>query len=217
MNQENEINKKKQITSALDNFPAAKVLVVLVVIVVILQSYSAWKVIGLEGERVSLLQDKENFEKMQSELPGLNEKWDDLTKKINILKKNRFDLLDEKAKAEKTIAEAEVTKAELKRGKEIRKDLELAAKDFVLEIQSKTDLMKKLTGPASQLTDSLDRLDDVVRKLKEAPDNIETSLKQVKSVSDNLKSMLTKTEDIHSRSEERRVGKECRSRWSPYH
>ena len=24
-------------------------------------------------------------------------------------------------------------------------------------------------------------------------------------------------EDIHSRSEERRVGKECRSRWSPYH
>ena len=22
---------------------------------------------------------------------------------------------------------------------------------------------------------------------------------------------------IHSRSEERRVGKECRSRWSPYH
>ena len=22
---------------------------------------------------------------------------------------------------------------------------------------------------------------------------------------------------VHSRSEERRVGKECRSRWSPYH
>ena len=24
-------------------------------------------------------------------------------------------------------------------------------------------------------------------------------------------------EDVHRRSEERRVGKECRSRWSPYH
>ena len=24
-------------------------------------------------------------------------------------------------------------------------------------------------------------------------------------------------QDIHERSEERRVGKECRSRWSPYH
>ena len=23
--------------------------------------------------------------------------------------------------------------------------------------------------------------------------------------------------DVHARSEERRVGKECRSRWSPYH
>ena len=27
----------------------------------------------------------------------------------------------------------------------------------------------------------------------------------------------TKTGNISSRSEERRVGKECRSRWSPYH
>ena len=25
------------------------------------------------------------------------------------------------------------------------------------------------------------------------------------------------TDNIHRRSEERRVGKECRSRWSPYH
>ena len=27
----------------------------------------------------------------------------------------------------------------------------------------------------------------------------------------------TKSEDVLLRSEERRVGKECRSRWSPYH
>ena len=31
-----------------------------------------------------------------------------------------------------------------------------------------------------------------------------------------VKSQLS-TKDIHRRSEERRVGKECRSRWSPYH
>ena len=29
--------------------------------------------------------------------------------------------------------------------------------------------------------------------------------------------MEIKVEDGHVRSEERRVGKECRSRWSPYH
>ena len=28
---------------------------------------------------------------------------------------------------------------------------------------------------------------------------------------------MTGNERIHLRSEERRVGKECRSRWSPYH
>src|SRR5256885_7597230 len=28
---------------------------------------------------------------------------------------------------------------------------------------------------------------------------------------------VKKREDVHRRSEERRVGKECRSRWSPYH
>ena len=31
--------------------------------------------------------------------------------------------------------------------------------------------------------------------------------------SNNTNSLL----DVHTRSEERRVGKECRSRWSPYH
>ena len=28
---------------------------------------------------------------------------------------------------------------------------------------------------------------------------------------------ITATDPVTSRSEERRVGKECRSRWSPYH
>ena len=30
----------------------------------------------------------------------------------------------------------------------------------------------------------------------------------------NIKELIA---NIHQRSEERRVGKECRSRWSPYH
>ena len=29
--------------------------------------------------------------------------------------------------------------------------------------------------------------------------------------------LLKRESRIHNRSEERRVGKECRSRWSPYH
>ena len=33
----------------------------------------------------------------------------------------------------------------------------------------------------------------------------------------NEKEVTTDTEEVQRRSEERRVGKECRSRWSPYH
>ena len=34
---------------------------------------------------------------------------------------------------------------------------------------------------------------------------------------DILRDVLLEDERVPSRSEERRVGKECRSRWSPYH
>ena len=33
----------------------------------------------------------------------------------------------------------------------------------------------------------------------------------------NLRELVQKGEPLTARSEERRVGKECRSRWSPYH
>ena len=39
---------------------------------------------------------------------------------------------------------------------------------------------------------------------------------ELNSVQEKLKADL-KTQTARSRSEERRVGKECRSRWSPYH
>ena len=32
-----------------------------------------------------------------------------------------------------------------------------------------------------------------------------------------VEAAMTQTQDALTRSEERRVGKECRSRWSPYH
>ena len=39
--------------------------------------------------------------------------------------------------------------------------------------------------------------------------NLEVNIKRVDSYSQKI--------DFDNRSEERRVGKECRSRWSPYH
>ena len=47
----------------------------------------------------------------------------------------------------------------------------------------------------------------------------EATKKQVKYLMDNDMKELVESfyKDLEFRSEERRVGKECRSRWSPYH
>src|SRR2546422_3061156 len=44
-----------------------------------------------------------------------------------------------------------------------------------------------------------------------------TYLKRVPSDVDALNNLAAALLIMHRRSEERRVGKECRSRWSPYH
>ena len=46
--------------------------------------------------------------------------------------------------------------------------------------------------------------------------DIESSTREQKK-SNIYKAVITRIEPSDDRSEERRVGKECRSRWSPYH
>src|SRR5256884_384790 len=55
----------------------------------------------------------------------------------------------------------------------------------------------------------------VRRKLKIEPGQRELKLEIARFA--DLRSQGWVTADTHVRSEERRVGKECRSRWSPYH
>ena len=52
-------------------------------------------------------------------------------------------------------------------------------------------------------------------KYKENILKIESNLKKEKTKKKEESNQTKKP--IHQRSEERRVGKECRSRWSPYH
>ena len=47
--------------------------------------------------------------------------------------------------------------------------------------------------------------------------NCEAKQKELTAQRDTLADRLKKLEKSKLRSEERRVGKECRSRWSPYH
>src|SRR6266571_5410650 len=44
-----------------------------------------------------------------------------------------------------------------------------------------------------------------------------THFKRLKNVDDEMNFFLESAAGLKERSEERRVGKECRSRWSPYH
>ena len=55
------------------------------------------------------------------------------------------------------------------------------------------------------------RWQDILEKLSEYPLGITEDGRQ------SLKNMEKGPQDKEVRSEERRVGKECRSRWSPYH
>jgi len=49
-------------------------------------------------------------------------------------------------------------------------------------------------------------------------DNLEDEKKrEIKEHMSSCKDCKKEYENLKSRSEERRVGKECRSRWSPYH
>src|SRR5260370_8338034 len=55
---------------------------------------------------------------------------------------------------------------------------------------------------------------DLVFSRKQAVQTVELDLNEVV---EGMEKMLRRLIDENVRSEERRVGKECRSRWSPYH
>src|ERR1044071_5827611 len=56
-----------------------------------------------------------------------------------------------------------------------------------------------------------------LRSQLSAIDGYQQSITQVGVRLDLMQTALTQFDQVSQRSEERRVGKECRSRWSPYH
>src|ERR1051326_4509812 len=56
-----------------------------------------------------------------------------------------------------------------------------------------------------------------LRRVREQIELQRQLLGRLESIAEQLRAAETPTADEMMRSEERRVGKECRSRWSPYH
>ena len=57
--------------------------------------------------------------------------------------------------------------------------------------------------------DKTEKKESVIGTIKKHKRKIDKTIEQSHSMSNDM--------ELRSRSEERRVGKECRSRWSPYH
>ena len=65
---------------------------------------------------------------------------------------------------------------------------------------------------------------DMALPMNSGAEAVETAVKaarkwgyKVKGIAENQAEIIVCANNFHGRSEERRVGKECRSRWSPYH
>ena len=91
--------------------------------------------------------------------------------------------------------------------------------DYKYSIYQKKETLKgkiSFTTKGNAFFISEEDIDDIFipkKELNHANHNDDVEIEIIKE-----KSMNSKTEGrIRSRSEERRVGKECRSRWSPYH
>ena len=83
-----------------------------------------------------------------------------------------------------------------------------------------TKLQTALRGVNGEIKNTEAQLRDVNKLLKLDPGNTELIAQKHKLLGqavDETKEKLAALKEAQRRSEERRVGKECRSRWSPYH
>ena len=80
----------------------------------------------------------------------------------------------------------------------------------VNKVSEKTETLRLLSDMISTLTEQLQEKDKQIERLQEALGIAQENVKAAQLLQANAEKKLL-------RSEERRVGKECRSRWSPYH
>src|SRR3712207_2307112 len=100
---------------------------------------------------------------------------------------------------------------------------QLSASEGALPSQQRAEVEEALSGAVRNLIVSVEAYPDLKsnqnflelqRQLAETEDRIANGRRYYNA---NVRVYNTKVESVPTRSEERRVGKECRSRWSPYH
>ena len=86
------------------------------------------------------------------------------------------------------------------------KDLEGLKSKQAMMNSTINEIKNSLQGINSRITEAEERISDLENKIVE-----------ITTIEQNKEKRMKRNEDTLRRSEERRVGKECRSRWSPYH
>ena len=98
---------------------------------------------------------------------------------------------------------------------EARRVLSARSAGAVNDIQILEDQSQTLAQAETQLQDTLTQLPTLAREYNDLQRELEISVRALSRFLETRETL--QIEAAQTRSEERRVGKECRSRWSPYH
>ncbi|MDM8539820.1 hypothetical protein QUF90_01905 [Desulfococcaceae bacterium HSG9] len=160
------------------------ILVLLVVIILLFQGISAWKIMHLDQERMAFESDKEKmtrdlvqYQSLQKQLPELIRKKEAIIEELPrlegelaALKTKRLTWLKDQAKAMELIEHG-------KAATEIRTELKDAVDSLRKEIQLKTEEVRKLAGPTSVLNQSARDLGALVTSQKNLPESFKSEFK----------------------------------------
>ena len=97
----------------------------------------------------------------------------------------------------------------LEPGKTVKEVVQEGVQNIVDTLKEYEEVNEKFGDP--EILEDPDKMDALINRQAELQDKIDATDAW------NLDSRLERAMDALRRSEERRVGKECRSRWSPYH
>ena len=101
-----------------------------------------------------------------------------------------------------------------------RSALLIAVSGFALAAcQPAADAPEELRAETPPIVEEVaDVADGAVEDVSDAAEVVEAEIEATTSaIEEAVETAAAEDDHDHARSEERRVGKECRSRWSPYH
>ncbi|MBW7898778.1 chromosome segregation protein [Candidatus Brocadiaceae bacterium B188] len=166
-------------------FPMVKILLGILVVVFILQSLSAWKIMNLEREKASFEAEKQNFILLKEQLPELRKIISDLEGnksglqgEINTLKNDIYNL---EVKRSQVVEDVKINEQKLSK---LKSDNE----SYEYKLQTSENLLKERKKACD---DSL----ALQKKLKDDADSLETKITMCNSEINTLQEKVVKLQD----------------------